>query len=68
VLEKDFAEAIVPRDMVVALCDANSIPTRVWSIGNAYPIKWNVSGFNSMKNEIAIESMEFAYNTLERKA
>ncbi len=68
VLEMDFAKDIVPRDVVVGLCNATGIPIRTWSIGNAYPVKWNVSSFNAMKNEIAIESMEFVYSTLERKA
>lgn len=67
VLEKDFAEAIVPHDIVVSLCDADGNPSRTWSIGNAWPVKWSVSDLNSTKNEIAVETIEFAYNTLTRK-
>jgi phage tail-like protein len=66
VLEADFAEAIAPRGIVVSLRDAEGEPLRSWSIGNAFPVKWSVDGFGGMKNEVAIESMEFAYNTLKR--
>ena len=66
VFENDFAQAITPRGIVVSLRDADGEPLRSWSIGNAFPVKWRVEGFGAMKNEIAIESMEFAYATLKR--
>ena len=66
VFENDFAQAIVPRGIVVSLRDAEGEPLRSWSIGRAYPVKWSVGGFGAMKNEIAIETMEFAYHTLKR--
>ena len=66
VLENDFAQVIVPRGIVVSLRDAAGQPLRSWSVGNAWPVKWHVDGFGAMKNEIAIESMELAYNTLTR--
>lgn len=66
VLENDFAQAIVPKNMVVMLRDGEGDPLRSWSIGRAFPVKWSVGGFNAMKNEVAIETMEFAYATLKR--
>ena len=66
VFENDLAQAIAPRGIVVSLRDSEGDPLRSWSIGNAWPVKWRVEGFGAMKNEIAIESMEFAYNTLKR--
>jgi phage tail-like protein len=66
VFENDFAQAITPRGIVVSLRDADGEPLRSWSVGNAFPVKWRVDGFGAMKNEIAIESMEFAYTTLKR--
>ncbi|MCG8474437.1 MAG: phage tail protein [Cytophagales bacterium] len=33
----------------------------LWRVLNARPVKWSVSDFDSMKNELAIESLEFAY-------
>lgn len=67
VLENDFSAAIVPKNIVVSLCDEDGDPLRSWSIGNAYPVKWSVSGFDAMKNEIAMETIELAFNTMKRK-
>jgi phage tail-like protein len=66
VFEKDFTQPIQPRDIVVSLCDAEGDPLRTWSIGNAFPVKWSVAGFGGTRNEVAIETMEFAYHTLKR--
>jgi phage tail-like protein len=65
-LESDFSEPIALKAVVVSLCDGNGWPVSSWSIDRAYPVKWSVGGFDAMKNEIAIETMEFAYNTLQR--
>ena len=51
---------------MVSLADAEGDPVASWSIGRAYPVKWSVGGFDAMKNEIAIETMEFAYHSLKR--
>lgn len=67
VLENDFSKPIEPKDILVALCDADGDPVRSWSIGNAFPVKWEVAGFDAMKNEIAMETVELAFNTLRRK-
>ena len=66
-IEGDFSEAIVPKDITVSLLNELRVPVAVWSVGNAYPVKWTVGGFDAMKNELAIETIELAYHTLERK-
>ena len=67
VIEGDFAEPIKPKDIIVSLLDEDGKPVAVWSITNAYPVKWNLGAFDAMKNELAIETIELAYNTLVRK-
>jgi phage tail-like protein len=67
VIEGDFAEPIKPKDIIVSLLDEEEAPVAVWSITNAYPVKWNLGAFDAMKNELAVETVELAYNTLERK-
>lgn len=67
-LEDDFAEAISPKSIVISLNDEAGWPAASWSIDRAYPIKWSVASFDAMKNEIAIETLEFAYNALKRVA
>ncbi|MEL6678948.1 MAG: phage tail protein [Pseudomonadota bacterium] len=65
-IETDFSKPIQPKDIVVSLCDEEGDPVASWSIANAYPVKWDVGGFDAMKNEIAVETIELAYNTLKR--
>jgi len=66
-IEGDFAEPITPKDMTVSLLNEMRVPVAVWSVGNAYPLKWSVGGFDAMKNELAVETIELAYHALERK-
>lgn len=66
-LENDLAKPIEPKDITVSLLNEMRAPVAVWSIGNAYPVKWTVGGFDAMKNELAVETIELAYTTLKRK-
>lgn len=66
VLEGGFIEIIQPMDLSVRLLDRTGGPLRTWDIVNAYPVRWEVEGFNSTKNEIAIEKIELSYNYANR--
>lgn len=46
----------------VSLMNHMKIPVRSWVFDRAYPVKWTVDGFDGMKNEIAIETIELAYH------
>ena len=61
VLEADFTAPIVPKPILVFLLNENGTPMRSWSFANAYPVHWEVDSFNSTKNDIAIETIEFSY-------
>ncbi|PTT91297.1 phage tail protein [Pelomonas sp. HMWF004] len=61
VLEGGFAQPIVPQPLLIFLLDQDGGPLRVWSVQNAYPVKWSVEAFQSMRNEVAIERIELAY-------
>lgn len=67
-LEGGFVEPITPKDMTVSLLNEMRIPVAVWSIGNAFPVKWTVGNLDAMKNELAVETIELAYTTLKRMA
>jgi phage tail-like protein len=65
-LEGEFATPIQLRTIIVALNGAQGQVLRAWQFNDAYPVKWSVDGFNSTKNEVAIESMSFAYTYSQR--
>lgn len=62
VFELDFSVPIITQPIVVYLMDENQIPVRAWTFFNAYPVAWEVEGFNSTKNELAIEKIELSYD------
>lgn len=66
-LEGGFARKIKPRNVVVMLLGADGKAARCWWCSHAYPVKWEVSGFNAQDNKLAIETLELCYNLLERK-
>lgn len=61
-LEGGLNNAIRTNNIVVSLLNENAEPIRTWSFVNAWPVKWNVADFNSMNDELVVETLEFAYN------
>lgn len=66
VMERDFADPIVPQQVRVYLMDADGNPIRGWSFANAYPVKWETESFNSTKNDVAIEKIVLSYTWSSR--
>lgn len=56
-----------PADILVSLLNESGDPLAVWQVMQAYPVKWNVTSFNSNANAIAVETIELAYQYFERK-
>lgn len=56
---------IEPKPIIVHLEDATGDIVMSWSIENAWPLKWSVSGFNAQENKIAVESIELAYRNFK---
>ncbi|MBC7562516.1 MAG: phage tail protein [Gemmatimonadaceae bacterium] len=67
VMEGGLNKPIYPKMLNVFLLDADGRPLRCWSIVNAWPVHWETEGFNSTKNEVAVEKIElsYAYSTRE---
>jgi len=63
----DFSTSISPKTITVNLLDEKGTPLISWTFNNAYPVVYRVSDFHSEKNEVVIESMEFAYSYFKRK-
>ena len=50
------------KNISVSLLDIDGEVLMRWNFENAYPVSWSVSYIDSLSNEIAIESLEFAYS------
>jgi phage tail-like protein len=57
---------IVTQNLLVTLLNENANPIVAWVFVNAWPVRWEVAGLDSMRNEVATESLEFSYNYFER--
>ncbi|MDP2414900.1 phage tail protein [Daejeonella sp.] len=64
-LEGGLNNAIRTNNIVVSLLNENAEPIRTWRFANAWPVKWDVDDFNSMNDELIIETMEFAYSYVQ---
>jgi phage tail-like protein len=62
VLESNFDTPISSTTILLSLLDANGNPLLSWNFIGAWPVKWSVSDLGADKNELAVESMELAYN------
>jgi phage tail-like protein len=51
-------------DIDVYLLDEQGSPVMHWNIHNAFPIKYSGTDLKSTANEVAIESIEFAYEKI----
>ncbi len=66
VFEGNFTKPITPMPVQVHLIGEHQTPIRSWSFSNVYPVSWEVDGFNSTKNEVAIETITLRYDSLSR--
>lgn len=65
-LEGGLARSIETKSLQVSLLGPDEKSLYSWSFAGAYPVKWQAESFNSTKNEVAIEKIEFAFNSLTR--
>jgi phage tail-like protein len=65
-LENDFSTFPTTKDILVNLLDADGSPKVSWICTCAYPVKWEAESFDSEKNSLSIESVEFVYQKLIR--
>lgn len=64
VFKSDFTQPVQLRDIIVKLLDANGNPLKTWTCKDAYPVKMETDSFESEKNQVAIETLEFSYQEL----
>jgi phage tail-like protein len=56
------------RTVVINLLDETGAPKMVWTLHNAWPTKVTGTDLKSEGNEVAVESVEIAFETMEVKA
>jgi phage tail-like protein len=55
---------VKPKSIKVSLLDPKGkSPIKSWNFRNAYPVKWKVSDLNAEENAVAVETVEFAYES-----
>ncbi len=52
------------RTVVISLLDETGSPKMVWTLNNAFPTKITGADLRSTGNEVAVETVEIAYETL----
>lgn len=60
-----LASPLQLKSLMVVLMNDKGQPLRKWNCVNAWPVKWDVSGFNSVDAQVLIESMEISYQYFE---
>ena len=55
------------RTVIISLLDENSSPTMVWTLHNAWPTKITGTDLKSDSNEVAVDTLEIAFETLDVK-
>ncbi len=62
-IQDAFEGGLTRKPILIHLLDELGNETISWNVVNAYPVKWSMSNLNSQASEIAIESLEFAYQS-----
>jgi phage tail-like protein len=62
VLSNGFPGNVEAKDVVIELINEHDDSIISWTLHNAFPTKWEVSGFNAMENKIVVESITMNYS------
>ncbi|MEM7106105.1 MAG: phage tail protein [Bacteroidota bacterium] len=66
-MQKSLASSIKTRTVTLKLLDPKKSGSSLaaWVFYNAYPVKWDITGFNAQASEFAVENLELAYSYFE---
>ncbi|MEL1242808.1 phage tail protein [Flavobacterium sp. DGU11] len=65
-LEGDLSIPVVTMPITIQLLNSEGIAIYNWVCQDAYPVKWDIGSLDSEKNNVLIETLEFAYTTIKR--
>lgn len=67
ILEGNLAKRIEAKNINISLLNEGGSPTMVWKVFNTYPVKWSVGKLAAQDNRVALETIEFAFQRIERE-
>ena len=59
-------QPVLTQSLVVMLLGADRLPLVAWNFARAWPVRWVTGPFDSLKNEVLSEVLEFSYSTVTR--
>lgn len=60
---------IAPKDGAIVVHDASGADVVMeWLFTDALPVKWQAPDFNATQNNVAVETLELSYLTLDRRS
>jgi phage tail-like protein len=62
----NLANPIITNTLVVMLLGPDHCPRVAWNIHRAWPVRWNMGNLSSSRNEVLVESIEFAHAGIDR--
>lgn len=65
-INTDYSQALELKNIIVKLFNDQGSPLITWTFNDARPVKYSVTDFDAMKNEVLIETMEFTYTFYTR--
>ena len=67
-LSSNFAKPIKPRQFTLSLLNPAEPkkPLKSWTFYRARPVKWSLGEFESSKNQVLIETLEFSYDYFDQ--
>lgn len=65
VLANGFSGSVELKRIDIQLVNDQNSPIITWTLHNAYPTKWELSGFNALDNKMVVESITLNYSNFE---
>jgi len=66
--KQNTLNTIARKTVIISLLNEKAAPMMTWTLTNAFPVKMQATDLKSDASEVAIESLELAYETLDVKA
>ncbi|WP_299685848.1 phage tail protein [uncultured Tateyamaria sp.] len=65
-LQGSLTAPIEPKTVHITLLNTTNQALASWTVRTAYPVGWKADSLDSMKNELAVDTLELAYQEITR--